>query len=94
VFLELIATGDHISLYSYTDAIKTRYFVKENQLQPFELIYQEYYDETGTNVLTSKQYQQQLGNLAEKYANGKTAIVNNIVKTDYKLFCWSGFKCK
>lgn len=83
VFLELIAAGDHVSMYSYTDAIKTRYYIQENNALPIELNYQEYYNETGTKVQTDKQYQMQLNNLAEKYDVANTRLVSKLEKTDY-----------
>jgi hypothetical protein len=83
VFFKLIATGEHLSLYAYSDSLKIRYFIQEKQAQPFELSYQNYFDASGTNMLTSKRYLSQLSFLANKYAKGNSALINKIEKAGY-----------
>jgi hypothetical protein len=49
VFLKVIQTGKKVSMYAYSDPIKTRYYLKEGaSSEPYELIYSVYrIDETG-----------------------------------------------
>ena len=39
IFLRLLVKGNRLSVYSYTDDIKTRYFIQQTAHQPIELIY-------------------------------------------------------
>ena len=44
VFLKVVQAGKNVTLYSYSDRIKTRYYVKEqDSSQPIELVYAIYY---------------------------------------------------
>jgi hypothetical protein len=45
VFLKLLASGSHISLYNHIDNKKTRFFVAEGSETPVELKYYQYYNE-------------------------------------------------
>lgn len=45
VFLRLLTTGEHLSLYSYADKDKIRFFFTEGVKPPVELEYHEFYDE-------------------------------------------------
>jgi len=44
IFLRQLASGKHLTLYKYTDEIKTRFFVAETNGFPEELEYYEYYN--------------------------------------------------
>ena len=83
VFLKQITSGQYLTLYTYTDSLKTRYFIQEKQEQPFELLYQKIYDEAGTSILTLKTYVGQLNDLASKYASVNSKLVSSIETTDY-----------
>jgi hypothetical protein len=51
VFLKVVQAGKNVALYSYTDKIKTRYYVKEqNSDQPVELVYAVYYVVENGNI--------------------------------------------
>jgi hypothetical protein len=49
VFLKVLQAGNKITLYTYADNIKTRYYIKEKESsEPYELVYATYrIDETG-----------------------------------------------
>jgi len=83
VFLRQIASGNNVTLYSYADSLKIRYFVQDKHEQPIELSYQKYFDATGANTLTSKRYLTQLNFLAGKYAADNTRLTNKIAQADY-----------
>lgn len=83
VFLKLVTTGDKVSMYAYTDSIKTRYFVQEKQDLPFELSYRQYYDETKNKAIVLKRYQGQLSYLILKYAEGNKHLTDELGRLNY-----------
>lgn len=83
-FLKLLTTGDNLSLYSYTDSIKTRYFIQDKHQQPVELLYQQYYDATQSNTLLSNEYFAVINALAVEYAPADTKFFDRSQKTSYK----------
>lgn len=56
VFLKVVQAGKNVTLYSYSDEIKTRFYIKEEgSSQPVELVYAIYYVvENGTTGNTNK----------------------------------------
>ena len=70
VFLKVLRKGN-VSLFSFADALKTRYFISDSGSQPVELIYRLYKknEQRGENSITINEdtYKQQLTALAEKY---------------------------
>jgi len=72
VFLKVLQQGKNVTLYSYTDNMKTRYYVGEApDYKPTELTYRLYIDREATNVagntVNENTYQKQLFALANKY---------------------------
>ncbi|MDF2432901.1 MAG: hypothetical protein JWP44_2532 [Mucilaginibacter sp.] len=84
VFLRVIATGKHITLYSYTDDIKTHfYFLEAGGTIPEELVYHIYYNPTLSNAVQYVNgYRSQLEDLASKYAN-VTQLEQRILQVGY-----------
>jgi len=86
VFLKIIQKGKNLILFSYTDNIKTRYFISQNiGDEPKELIYRVYYNNADENSIhkTSydRTYAKQLEAIAEKLNNPD--LMERIFKTDY-----------
>ncbi len=69
VFLKQVATGGRLTLYSYTDAVKTRFYIQEGTAPPAELLYQEYYSRDHQQVNKVNSYVRQLNALIIKYPN-------------------------
>src|ERR1700712_4034754 len=65
-FFKLVTTGDKLTLYAYTDSLKTRFFLQERQEKPFELLYQQYYINQKSSTRVEATYQQQLSMLIDK----------------------------
>ncbi|WP_276495966.1 hypothetical protein [Pontibacter litorisediminis] len=85
VFLKEIATGPFISLLSFTDGIKTRYFVKDRQhATAQELVYVKHLDAQNLRSIQSlTPYRGQLWGLATKYGRGTAALEHKIKKVKY-----------
>jgi hypothetical protein len=61
VFLKVIQAGKLVSLFSYTDKIKERFYIlEEEQHQPTELIIMEYIKEGSMSLVTENLYKGQL----------------------------------
>ncbi|AYL94143.1 hypothetical protein [Mucilaginibacter celer] len=90
VFLRLQQKGDKVSLFSYSDDIKTRYFIADNQAgTTVELIYRIYRTGeaagvNGTNTRSENQYVPQLYSLATKYNPSSSKLGVLIEKAEYK----------
>jgi hypothetical protein len=70
VFLKLIHSSKLVSLLSYTDRLKERFYILEyGAHQPTELIMREYYKEDGLSLTSESTYKIQLKNLL--YAKGR-----------------------
>ncbi|MCC9137003.1 hypothetical protein ACFSKU_05555 [Pontibacter silvestris] len=85
VFLKLREKGKNMNFLSYTDKLKTRYFVQENNGgEPVELYYRRYYSSASghAQLMTQKIYIGQLVVLAAKY--GVPGLKRAIEKADYK----------
>ena len=73
VFLKILRRGKNITLYSYGDALKTRFFVADGQSMPTELIFRIYFKDNelhlshSSNTVNEATYKKQLTALAEKY---------------------------
>jgi len=77
VFLKILSKGKNISLYSYTDWLKTRYYYSEKgQKDIHEFIHHVYQDEAQNLVETNSTVQ--LNYLAGKYNPAIVEQVNNI----------------
>lgn len=66
VFLKVLQKGDRLTVYSFADAVKTRFFVKENSgPSPVELVYKVYYN-NGKSI-EDNTYLKQLLAIGQKY---------------------------
>src|SRR3569833_2747356 len=67
VFLRLITKGAHVSLYTYTDAIKQRFYISQgnNRDEPEELAYHAYYDADQHTMQYTTRYRVQMQNIAQ-----------------------------
>lgn len=86
VFLKVLQKGKAVTLYSYTDHLKERFYVKDNTMNtPIELLYGIYQDATNADKLINKStYQAQLNQLIEKYMPGAVNLMNLIQQSRYK----------
>jgi hypothetical protein len=85
VFLKLIKKGDNVSLFSYSDQVKTRYYINDNKSTngPAELQYQAFMDPQTLTVKTKNLYNLQLIALAKKYRAETFDVQDHIVKTKF-----------
>jgi hypothetical protein len=85
IFLKLIKKGDNVSLLSYSDQVKIRYYINDNKsaVGPAELLYQAYMDPQTLTVKTKNLYNLQLIALAKKYRAETFDVQDHIVKTKY-----------
>jgi len=73
IFIQVLQRGEKMTLYSYSDNIKTRfYFTEKNDEMPQELGYRLYYNSeqvtaTKGRTVNENTYMMQLYNLAQKY---------------------------
>jgi hypothetical protein len=74
IFLKLITSGSHLSLYSQTDERKTRYFVAEGSDMPVELKYNQYYTERH-DAIERPFFRGQLIFYINKYTPGDTGLI-------------------
>ncbi|PJJ84190.1 porin family protein [Mucilaginibacter auburnensis] len=85
VFLRLITSGKNVSLYSYLDKIKLRYFIAEKNLAPVELKQYVYLDIKQTDKIREYNYYiQQLLSYAIKFQSGDASLEDRINRTAYK----------
>ncbi|MCJ8211943.1 PorT family protein [Mucilaginibacter sp. RS28] len=85
VFLKTLVKGVNVSLYSQSDAIKTRYFVAEKDNLPVELGY--YPRMRETTVLPGALYKGQLMDLLKKYTSVTNTddLLKDVTYDDQKL---------
>ena len=88
VFLKIEQQGDRVNLYSYSDNIKTRYFIKEaGSKQPVELEFRVYFVDAGlVQVKNEDYYKIQLSNLAVKYDAENEKLINLIKQITYRTY--------
>lgn len=69
VFLQVLQKGKNVVLYSYTDEIKTRFYVrKKDDKEPMELLFYSFYNPNGTSqIIYNSKYQRQLLILFREY---------------------------
>ena len=85
IFLRIITGGKNLTLYSYNDRIKTRYFIAERNAAPVELRRYVYLDNRQSDKIREHSfYIQQLLALAIKYAPDNAALTESINKAPYK----------
>jgi hypothetical protein len=91
VFIRILQKGKNVSLYSYTDNLKVRFYIGEApDYMPVELVYRLYYNYSGIPVrgqngvtVNENTYQRQLFALANKYGVLDDAIQRDIERADY-----------
>lgn len=77
IFLKQLTSGSRITLFSYTDEIKTRFFIAEKGSKPIELIYHQYYEDNNHTAVSIK-YKTQLSTLANQYNPGNRKLIATI----------------
>lgn len=84
VFLKIVTSGRFLTLFTYNDGIKRRFFVAEGNEVPKELIRRLYLDPKQTSqIVTSKTYTRQLVALAMKYRPQDKKLVDQILNAEY-----------
>lgn len=86
VFLKIVKKGTNVSLLSYTDALKTRFYITDNKTSaaPLELKYQPYLDKDSPALKKKNIYYAQLIELANKYRpDDADKIIDRIVVLNY-----------
>lgn len=85
VFLKIEQDGQFITLLSYTDDIKKRYFVADKPAnQIYELSYRSYYDAShNSNVVDETKFKGQLIYLNSKYNNNDAGVTSFIERANY-----------
>lgn len=86
VFLKLQQKGPNVSLYSYNDAIKMRYFIADNKAgKTFELLFKQYFiPDMGPVTHIENEFIPQLYDLATKYNPSSTELKQEIEQASYK----------
>jgi hypothetical protein len=82
VFLRVLTKG-RISLYTYTDKIKTRFYISDNNSDITELIYKVYLDENGGDYHTINRYRTQLQYIAQKAGADNNSLADKIQNSRY-----------
>lgn len=86
VFLEVLQAGPNVTLYSYVDQIKTRFYILDKGDEiPSELVMQLYFKEGQSGrLVTNQRYARQLFSLMKKYDKSTVAIEKNLGLVRYK----------
>jgi hypothetical protein len=82
IFLRELTFGVHLTLYSHSDDIKTRYFISELNTTPSELKYYQYYNDNHDAIERSF-FRGQLIFYINKYNNDNVDLVNGANKTSF-----------
>jgi hypothetical protein len=88
VFLKVLQRGKNLVLYSYSDDVKTRYFISENSADsPQELTYRIYYDynnsKTTGRTVYENNYKEQLYSIGVKANMMNDKLKRYISQADY-----------
>ncbi|WP_428327564.1 hypothetical protein [Mucilaginibacter sp.] len=89
VFFKVLQKGNNVSLFSYTDNIKTRFYIEDSQTNlPVELIYRVYYNsgtllQNESRTVNENTYLKQLFALAIKYNVLDDNLSRTFEKSDY-----------
>jgi hypothetical protein len=83
VFLKVIRKGAVLNMYSYTDDVKTRYYIKtQTDNTPVELVYKKYLNPDNATVqVTYERYKNQLEAVARAHAGVNVQKVTNKLQT-------------
>jgi len=83
VFLKILQTGKNVTLYAYTDNIKTRLYIKTSNINvPDELIYG-IYQGNDNGVIDKSTFHDQLNQLAVTYTSGSGRLPERIQQSRY-----------
>jgi hypothetical protein len=85
VFLKVTSSGKHIGLFSYTDNIKTRFYISEGaDARVQELTYHVYYDaSSSSSIQYTNRYRSQLEYFAQKYHANSSRLDQQISRAAY-----------
>jgi len=86
IFLKVLRKDKRLSLYSYDDQLKTRFFIADGQSAPVELIYRIYLKNdisNGNNTKNEDTYKKQFIALATKYGKLDDELMRRLDKIDY-----------
>jgi hypothetical protein len=86
IFLKVLRKDKRLSLYSYDDKLKTRFFIADGQSAPVELMYRIYLKNDvsdGNNTKNEDTYKKQFIALAMKYGKLDDKLMARLDKVDY-----------
>jgi len=85
VFLRVLTQGPQIALFSYSDKIKTRYYIADmDNAVPQELVYRVYYSlENSARIQIQNGFRNQLAYLARKYVPNDNKLQMEISDAGY-----------
>jgi hypothetical protein len=87
VFLQILQKGKNVAFYSYSDDIRTRFYIGEKpDYIPVELVYRIYYDNngaSGSRTVNENTYLKQLFAMANKYRVLDDDLERVIQKANY-----------
>ena len=84
VFLKVLQKGKYVTLYTYTDGLKNRYYVKDNDADvPYELLYGIYQNPQTENIINKNTFQSQLNQLVFKYKTGDNNLIRQVQQSAY-----------
>lgn len=87
VFLQILQKGKNVAIYSYSDDIRTRFYIGEKpDYKPVELVYRLYYDNNGDSdrkTINENTYLKQLFAMANKYGVLDDDLEGFIQKANY-----------
>lgn len=87
VFLQILQKGKNVAIYSYSDDVRTRFYIGEKpDYNPAELVYRIYYDNNGTSdrrTVYENTYLKQLYSIANKYGVLDDDLESFIQKASY-----------
>jgi hypothetical protein len=85
-FLKVLEKGRYVTLYAYKDALKQRFYIKDNDaVVPTELQYGMYKDQNSENSIIDKNtYRAQLLQIAEKYNVSSDNLIQQVQQSQYK----------
>jgi hypothetical protein len=84
VFLKVLQAGKNVTLYSYTDHIKTRFYLRyRDAAEPVELLLAMYLSPEGGAVQTYGKYISQLRSASIKYGNSDEKILARLKSVRY-----------
>ncbi|HVS93075.1 MAG TPA: hypothetical protein VHE59_13625 [Mucilaginibacter sp.] len=85
VFLQVLTTGKNVALYSYTDQVKTRYYILYQGVKvPRELVYHVYLNpDNASEVKTDYRFKRQLIYISRLYQKENSSLESRIDGSSY-----------